>query len=398
MFRIYSIYTDASTVSTLLKVGNTRLKSSQKFLCTCPSRIFEYGKKFSTENISAYTMNETYPPSFDQPSNLHARKMEAQFVKHEWRDCLRDRFGRQHNYLRISLTERCNLRCQYCMPAEGISLSAPHSILLPQEIIRFANLCSQAGVIKLRLTGGEPTIRQDFETIVRGLSEIKGISTFAMTTNGINLRKYLPLLKEVGLNSLNISLDTLIPAKYILISRRKGFDKVWHSIESVLAENFCQVKINCVVIKGFNDHEINDFVALTEKWPVHVRFIEFMPFDGNHWSDKRIFTKKEMLQTIRSDYPLLQKLSPTRNETASLYTIPGFNGCIGLISSMSDHFCSGCNRLRITADGNLKNCLFGVKEYLVRDLLRSSISDDEIMETLRLAMLEKAKNHGGLYN
>ncbi|BAS77973.1 Os02g0258900 [Oryza sativa Japonica Group] len=215
-------------------------------------------------------------------------------------DMLVDSFGRFHNYLRISLTERCNLRCQYCMPAQGVQLTPNSELLSHDEIIRVAGLFVTSGVDKIRLTGGEPTIRKDIEDICLHLSGLKGLKTLAMTTNGLVLSKKLPRLKECGLNALNISLDTLVPAKFEFMTRRKGHSRVMESIDASIQLGFQSVKVNCVVMRGMNDDEICDFVEMTRDKPVNVRFIEFMPFDGNVWNVKKLVPYAEMMDKVVS--------------------------------------------------------------------------------------------------
>ncbi|XP_027912686.1 pentatricopeptide repeat-containing protein At4g35850, mitochondrial-like isoform X3 [Vigna unguiculata] len=213
-------------------------------------------------------------------------------------DMLVDSFGRLHTYLRISVTERCNLRCQYCMPAEGVELTPSPQILTKTEILRLANLFVSSGVTKIRLTGGEPTVRKDIEDICLELSNLKGLRTLSMTTNGIALTRKLPRLKDCGLTSLNISVDTLVPAKFEFMTRRRGHEKVMNSINAAIDLGFNPVKVNCVVMRGFNDDEICDFVELTRDKPIDIRFIEFMPFDGNVWNVKKLVPYSEMLDTV----------------------------------------------------------------------------------------------------
>lgn len=203
-------------------------------------------------------------------------------------EILRDNHNRFHNYLRISLTERCNLRCMYCMPEEGVNLQPNDKILTKNEIVRIASLFVQEGVNKIRFTGGEPLVRKDIEEIVREVGTL-GLRNLAMTTNGITLARKLPMLHKAGLNQLNISLDTLVSEKFTQITRRNGWEKVMEAINLALDYGYNPLKINCVVMRGINDNEINDFVAMTEKKPIEVRFIEYMPFDGNQWNDKKIY-------------------------------------------------------------------------------------------------------------
>ncbi|XP_056343229.1 molybdenum cofactor biosynthesis protein 1 isoform X1 [Oenanthe melanoleuca] len=311
---------------------------------------------------------------------------------------LMDSFGRHHNYLRISLTEKCNLRCQYCMPEEGVQLTPKSELLTAQEIITLARLFVKEGVEKIRLTGGEPLIRPDVVDIVGQLYKLEGLKTIAVTTNGINLARLLPRLKEAGLNAINISLDTLVPAKFEFIVRRKGFHKVMEGIHKATELGYHPVKVNCVVMRGFNEDEVLDFVDFTKDLPLDVRFIEYMPFDGNKWNFKKMVSYKEMLDTIKQRWPELEKLPCETSSTAKSYKVPHFQGQISFITSMSEHFCGSCNRLRITADGNLKVCLFGNSEVSLRDHLRSGASEEELIQIIGAAVGRKKKQHAGMFN
>lgn len=311
---------------------------------------------------------------------------------------LTDSFGRRHNYLRISLTERCNLRCQYCMPEEGVKLT-PHSQLLTTvEVLTLARLFVLEGVNKIRLTGGEPLIRQDILHIIAELRKLEGLKTIAITTNGINLTRLLPGLKKAGVDLLNISMDTLVPAKFEFITRRKGFHKVMEGIEKAIEMGYNPVKVNCVVMRGLNEDELLDFVVLTEKKPLDVRFIEYMPFDGNRWNFKKMVSYQEMLDCIKQKWPNLELVPGVETDTAKAFRVPGFQGQLGFITSMSDNFCGACNRLRITADGNLKVCLFGNSEVSMRDCLRSGASEEELMQIIGAAVGRKKKQHAGMLN
>ncbi|XP_057285981.1 molybdenum cofactor biosynthesis protein 1 isoform X1 [Pezoporus wallicus] len=311
---------------------------------------------------------------------------------------LTDSFGRQHNYLRISLTEKCNLRCQYCMPEEGVQLTPKSDLLTTQEIITLAKLFVKEGVEKIRLTGGEPLIRPDVVDIVGQLRKLEGLKTIAVTTNGMNLTRLLPRLKEAGLNAINISLDTLVPAKFEFIVRRKGFHKVMEGIHKATELGYRPVKVNCVVMRGFNEDELLGFVDFTKDLPLDVRFIEYMPFDGNKWNFKKMVSYKEMLDTIKQQWPELEKLSCETSSTAKSYKVPHFQGQISFITSMSEHFCGSCSRLRITADGNLKVCLFGNSEVSLRDHLRSGASEEELVQVIGAAVGRKKKQHAGMFN
>nr|GEW07585.1 cyclic pyranopterin monophosphate synthase, mitochondrial isoform X1 [Tanacetum cinerariifolium] len=309
-----------------------------------------------------------------------------------------DSFGRVHTYLRISLTERCNLRCQYCMPAEGVELTPGSLIMSQNEIIRIASLFVSSGVNKIRLTGGEPSIRKDIEEICSQLSSLKGLKTLAMTTNGLALARKLPKLKESGLNLLNISLDTLVPAKFEFMTRRKGHERVMESIYKAVDLGYDPVKVNCVVMRGFNDDEICDFVELTKDKPINVRFIEFMPFDGNVWNVKKLVSYAEMLDIVGKRYTGLKRIQDHPTETAKNFTIDGHRGTVSFITSMTNHFCSGCNRLRLLADGNLKVCLFGPSEVSLRDPIRDGADDNELRQIIGAAVKRKKASHAGMFD
>ncbi|XP_067883879.1 molybdenum cofactor biosynthesis protein 1 isoform X2 [Heterodontus francisci] len=308
---------------------------------------------------------------------------------------LTDNFGRQHSYLRISLTEKCNLRCQYCMPEDGVKLTPKSQLLTTEEVVTLAGLFVREGVDKIRLTGGEPLIRPDLVQIVAQLRKLEKLKTIAVTTNGINLARLLPSLKEAGLNLINVSLDTLVPAKFEFITRRRGFHKVMEGINKAIDLGYNPVKVNCVVMRGLNEDELLDFVKLTEKKPLDVRFIEYMPFDGNKWNFKKMVSYQEMLGTIKQRWPDLEKLPSGASDTAKAYKVPDSQGRIGFITSMSKHFCGSCNRLRITADGNLKVCLFGNTEVSLRDVLRSGATEEDMLEIIGAAVSRKKQQHAG---
>jgi len=309
---------------------------------------------------------------------------------------LTDTFERHHSYLRISLTERCNLRCTYCMPSEGIELSPNEEILSTPEIVRIARLFAAAGVNKIRLTGGEPLVRKDILSLCQQLGAIEGIDTLAVTTNGIVLPRMLPDLQKAGLNAINISLDTLQPHKFQLITRRKGFDRVMQGIKMAAEMGYDPVKVNCVVMRGMNEEEIGEFVELTRDLPVDVRFIEYMPFGGNKWAKEKMMSYIEMIDKIQEEHPKLVKVKTHANDTARSYKCEGYVGRVSFITSMSHAFCSSCNRLRITADGNLKVCLFGNTEVSLRDQMRTGCTDEELATVIAAAVSRKKKAHAGM--
>jgi cyclic pyranopterin phosphate synthase len=289
---------------------------------------------------------------------------------------LTDTFERQHDYLRISITEKCNLRCLYCMPEEGVPQSPPPDLLTTPEIYLLSSIFVSQGVTKIRLTGGEPTIRRDILPLMNQIGSLRaqGLRELCITTNGISLHRKLDSMVEAGLTGVNISLDTLDPWQFQIMTRRKGFDTVMKSIERILEMNKLgagiKLKLNCVVMRGLNEREILPFVELGREQDLEVRFIEYMPFDGNKWSQGKMLPYQEMLDMIRVKYPGLRKVQDHKSDTSKTYEIPGFVGRMGFITSMTHNFCGSCNRLRITSDGNLKVCLFGNAEVSLRDILR----------------------------
>ncbi|TGJ83171.1 hypothetical protein E0Z10_g5598 [Xylaria hypoxylon] len=309
-------------------------------------------------------------------------------------DFLTDTFHRQHDYLRISLTERCNLRCVYCMPEEGVPLSPQRELLTTPEIIMLSSLFVSQGVTKIRLTGGEPTVRKDILPLMRQIGSLRsqGLRELCLTTNGLALHRKLEDMVDAGLTGVNLSLDTLDPWQFQIMTRRKGFDAVMKSIERVLELNThgagIKLKINAVVMRGINDTEILKFVEMTREKEIEVRFIEYMPFGGNKWNKGKMFSYSEMLHLIKEKYPQLEKMIGHKNDTSKTYKIPGFAGSLGFITSMTHNFCGTCNRLRITSDGNLKVCLFGNAEVSLRDIIRKSNNGEPIDESAFEVMKE----------
>lgn len=283
------------------------------------------------------------------------------------------------------------------MPAEGVDLSPPEHLLSSEEIQRVAAQFVALGVDKIRLTGGEPLVRKDIVDIVRGIGALRGagLKDLCITTNGIALHRKLDDLTDAGVNLINLSLDTLDPHKFKLITRRNGFEHVLRAIESASGHSRVErLKVNCVVIRGVNDGEILDFVRLAQQKNVEVRFIEYMPFDGNRWESRKMVSYMEILDIISKEYPSISRVDETEyGATAKRYTIPGLGGSIGFISSMSNHFCGSCNRLRVTADGNLKVCLFGSTEVNLRDMLRKGEGLEEVIAS---AVSRKKEKHAGM--
>ena len=318
---------------------------------------------------------------------------------------LTDHYAREHNYLRISVTERCNLRCVYCMPEEGVPLSPPARLLTTPEIVYLSSVFVDQGVNKIRLTGGEPTVRKDIVDLMRQIGRLRaaGLKELCLTTNGISLHRKLDAMVESGLTAVNLSLDTLDPYQFTIMTRRNGHDAVMKSINRILEMNRLgagiKLKINCVVMRGINEREILPFVELGREHDLEVRFIEYMPFGGNNWKESKMLTYKEMLAMIREKHPDVQRVRDHPNDTSKTFKVPGFVGRIGFITSMTENFCGSCNRLRITSDGNLKVCLFGNSEVSLRDILRESNDgrpiDEEAMETIKRIEMDRRQSLSG---
>lgn len=305
---------------------------------------------------------------------------------------LTDSFNRKHTYLRISLTEKCNLRCTYCMPEAGIPLSPKAHLMTAEEIYEIAKLFVTHGVTKIRLTGGEPLVRKDFETIIRKLAKLN--VKLAITTNGILLDRYLPLFKELNITNITVSIDSLNAEKNKRITRRNQFKKVWDNIELLQAHSK-QVKLNVVLMKEVNDDEIIDFIKLTQNNDFKIRFIEFMPFDGNQWNTEKLVSQKTILDTVAKTFSKNQILREidTPNDTSRNYSIQNYNGSFAIISSVTNPFCDTCNRIRLTADGKLKNCLFSSSET---SLLEDFRAQKDILPKIRLALALKHQSRGGM--
>ncbi|MEP0266627.1 GTP 3',8-cyclase MoaA [Dokdonia sp.] len=305
---------------------------------------------------------------------------------------LTDSFGREHNYLRISLTERCNLRCTYCMPANGIQLSPKEHIMTYEEIYTIAKEFVTHGVTKIRLTGGEPLIRKDVLLILEKLAQLP--VELAITTNGVIVDKFIKQFKEYGIQKINVSLDSLNIDKNKGITRRDYFAKVYHNIQLLVKEGF-EVKVNCVLMKGFNDNEIIDFIELTKHQPLQIRFIEFMPFDGNEWNMEKLVSLEEILQEVYSHYDTNHfiRLHDLPNDTAKNYKIKEYQGSFAVISSVTNPFCDSCNRIRLTANGQLKNCLFSTSES---DILTPLRNGEAIAPIIEKVLLSKKKVRNGM--
>ncbi|MBK9282994.1 MAG: GTP 3',8-cyclase MoaA [Sphingobacteriaceae bacterium] len=305
---------------------------------------------------------------------------------------LQDQFGRVHNYLRLSLTERCNLRCFYCMPAEGIQLSPKDDIMRTEEIEKIAGTFVKLGINKIRFTGGEPLIRKDFDDVAMRLSKFN--CELAITTNGILVDQYLPTFKQAGIKKINISLDTLNEEKFNNITRRDYFIRVKSNIDLLFSEGITP-KLNVVLIRGVNDDELIDFINLTSKWNTTIQFIEFMPFQGNKWDLSRTVKADEILSKAFAYFgeENVMKAEDKANDTSRKYQIKGFKGNFGLISTVSNPFCDSCNRIRLTANGSIKNCLFSGSET---NLLKAMREGKNLEQLIQEAIYIKSKQRGGI--
>lgn len=305
---------------------------------------------------------------------------------------LADSFGRKHSYLRISVTDRCNLRCRYCMPADGLEWIPKSDVLRFEEIERLARLFVGMGVTKLRLTGGEPTVRKGITDLIGRLAAIAPALPVWMTTNGTTLESQARNYHRAGLTGLNVSLDSLQREKYLSITRRDELPRLLKGIDAALEAGFEEVKLNVVVMAGVNDDELHDFVVLAKERPLHVRFIEFMPFEGNGWSDAQLFPYKAMRGTIAERFEL-ERLPGDVSDVGKDFRIEGFEGKIGFVTSMTQPFCEGCNRIRLTAEGGLKTCLFARAERDLRTPMRNGATDEDLAEIVRSALSLKWRGH-----
>jgi len=306
---------------------------------------------------------------------------------------LRDTFSRVIDYMRISITDRCNLRCVYCMPQKGVGLFERKDILSYEEILRVVGVAASLGVRKIRITGGEPLVRKNILHLISSLKNISGIEDISLTTNGILLEKYASGLANSGLDRINISLDSLRPDRYGEITRGGDMRAVMKGIDAAEDAGLLPVKINMVPIRHLNEDEISDFAQMTLTTPRHVRFIEFMPIGSRDlWSDERYISTDEIKKTVERTAPLipvrLRKTGPAR-----YFRFDEAPGVIGFISALTHHFCGDCNRLRLTADGKLRPCLFSETEIDLKPALRPMASDSEIARLLRMAIEVKPEGH-----
>lgn len=366
---------------------------------TNPARFGKIHRGAYSRSIVTASAASEYPQHDLPPVPAIQPRREALKTARPFSAFLTDTFQRQHDYLRISITEKCNLRCLYCMPEEGVPQSPPQHLLTTPEIYLLSSIFVAQGVTKIRLTGGEPTVRRDILPLMHQIGSLRshGLKELCLTTNGISLHRKLDSMAEAGLTGINLSLDTLDPYQFQIMTRRQGLSAVQRSISRILEMNRAgagiKLKINCVVMRGLNDREIIPFVELGREQDIEVRFIEYMPFDGNKWSKGKMLSYKEMLDIIREKHPSLRKVQDHKNDTSKTYEVPGFVGKMGFITSMTHNFCGSCNRLRITSDGNLKVCLFGNAEVSLRDIIRKLNNgnpiDEAAFEALKQIEMER---------
>jgi len=305
-----------------------------------------------------------------------------------------DTFGRLHNNLRISVTDRCNIRCSYCMP-ENVTFLPKSEVLRFEEIERVVRVAAGLGVDKLRLTGGEPLVRRDLPVLIRSLVEVPGIVDVGLTTNGILLAPMAQRLRDAGLRRINVSLDTMNPETFERITRRPGFEKVIEGILAAKAAGFDPVKVNAVAIRGQSEPDIVPLARFCRDHGLELRFIEYMPLDaGDAWERDKVLFASEILERLGDAFgPLSPDPKRDRRAPAVDYDYDDGGGRVGLIASVSRPFCMSCNRLRLTADGKLRNCLFAIEETDLRALLRGGAADDAIARAFRDSVQDKWEGH-----
>lgn len=306
-----------------------------------------------------------------------------------------DSFGRVHTDLRVSLTDRCNLRCRYCMPEEGLAWLPREEVLDGAEIVRLVGIAAQRlGIRSVRLTGGEPLLRRDLVGVVEQLAAIEPSLELAMTTNGIGLARTAGALKRAGLSRVNISLDTLRQERFVEIARRDRLGDVLNGIDESIAAGLDPVKVNVVLMRGVNDDEIVDLAQFAIDRRCQVRFIEAMPLDAQGaWSRDTVVTADEILERLEREFDL-EAIRADASAPAELWRIAGTEARIGIVASVTRAFCASCNRVRLTADGQLRNCLFATTESDLRALLRAGADDDAIEQAWRACIAGKAAGHG----
>ncbi|CCO09313.1 GTP 3',8-cyclase MoaA [Desulforamulus hydrothermalis] len=308
---------------------------------------------------------------------------------------MKDDFQRNINYLRISVTDRCNLRCVYCMPPAGVKHTPHREILSLEEINRVVEAASDIGIRKIRITGGEPLVRKNILRLFQAIADNPAIDDLSLTTNGILFADMANDLKKAGLKRVNFSLDSLEPENFKHITRIGKFSDVWRGIDKALELQLHPVKLNVVAVRGVNDHEFADFARLSRELPLHIRFIELMPIgECNPWAVDNFIAAQEIIQRLQQEFgPLETQIKVTGNGPARYYRLPGAKGTIGFITAMSEHFCSSCNRLRLTANGRLRPCLYSNQEFDLKTPLRKGATRQELAALIEEAIRHKPDRH-----
>jgi len=307
---------------------------------------------------------------------------------------LLDTNGRNINYLRISITDRCNLRCRYCMPYDGVEKLGHYSILNLEQIARLVKVAAGVGIRKVRLTGGEPLVRKNICQLIRYIREVPEIDDLSLTTNGTLFNNMAKDLQAAGLDRVNFSLDTLVAHKFQYITRQGKLGDVTRAIDKAMVLKMDPVKINTVLIRGFNDNEILDFASLAYDYPLHIRFIEFMPVgDLQFWTHDNIVTSYETMNIIKQKYGLLEGKKVKGSGPAKYYNLEGGLGSVGFISPMSNHFCSECNRIRMTAEGKLRGCLYDKTEWDLKLAIENGAADEELQQIFLQTINSKPDKH-----
>lgn len=309
---------------------------------------------------------------------------------------LQDNFNRFHNYLRISLTEKCNFSCRYCVYEQDIDYTPKDKRLTEDEFLRLTKCFVQAGVTKIRLSGGEPTIYKGLSRFISEIGTLPGIQTLAMTTNGLLLSKHLKEYKDHGLNALNISLDTFDDKKAEFISRRKGHHIVLKSIHTALELGYTNLKLNCVVMKGVNDDEIFDFIEFVRDKPINIRFIEFFSIGNNGWDKDKMIPFADSIKQIEEKYGKLKRKDDHYTDTAKNYTLEGIQGSISFITSVTQPFCGSCNRIRLLSSGHFRRCLHDDNMLNLKEMIQKGYSDDVLLEAISTHLKGKKRAHAGM--
>ena len=326
--------------------------------------------------------------------NWNENKMKTDIINSGIRKdaSIKDHFGRTFNYLRIAVNEYCNLRCIYCMPEEGVPFQEKDRLLGKNEICKIIKIMSELGVSKIRFTGGEPLLRKDLLDLIKYTYQQTNISSIHLTTNGVLLSKYINQLVKAGLDGINISLDTLNKEKFKKITRREELEKVLEGLDLAISSGIKTIKVNIVAMKNFNDNEIIDFVELTRDNDITVRFIELMPFDSHQiWKTGKFYKADQIVNDLKSHYKTLNPVIGSSTEYY-IFKIKEYMGKVAVIPSYSRSLCSACNRIRITADGNLLNCLYSQSETNIRDAMRNGMKDSGIEKLIVEAMQKKLKD------